>query len=145
VPSAPWDLLVDNLCKRRSHRYIAAMAPPSMTVQARPAKTRVARAGTTALARGGDQGAVWETVRFGDVTITAKRPSDAEIQRNVEESSRALARALPRLARPGVRIYPKKDVPLYWCDQDDPNIFIRRLNGKTQRGVFEDGQFKATD
>jgi hypothetical protein len=131
------------------------MAPSSTTVQARPAKPRPAkprpakadrtRAGTAAVAIGGNNGGVWETVRFGDVTITAKRPSDAEIQRNVEESSRALARALPALVRPGVRIYPKKDVALYWCDQDNPNIFIRKLNGKTQRGVFEDGQFKATD
>jgi hypothetical protein len=28
---------------------------------------------------------------------------------------------------------------------DNPDIFIRKLNGKVQRGVFEDGQFKATD
>jgi hypothetical protein len=121
------------------------MAPPSMTVQARPVRTRPERAGTAAAARSGDKGGVWETVKFGDVTITAQRPSDAEIKRNVEESSRALARALPGLVRPGVRIYPKKDVPLYWCDDDNPNIFIRKLNGKIRRGVFEDGQFKATD
>jgi hypothetical protein len=97
------------------------------------------------VARSGDKGGVWETVKFGDVTITAQRPSEAEIQRNVEAGWAGLARALPRLARPGVRIYAKKDVPLYWCDDDDPNIFIRKLNGKIQRGVFADGQFKATD
>jgi hypothetical protein len=92
-----------------------------------------------------DKDGAWETIKFGDVTITAQRPNDAEIQRNVEAGWAGLARALPRLVRPGVRIYPKKDVPLYSCDPDDPNIFIRKLNGKTQRGVFEDGQFKATD
>jgi hypothetical protein len=91
------------------------------------------------------KGGVWEKIKFGDVVITAQRPSEAEIRRNVEESTRALKRAFARLIRPGVRIYPKKDVPLYSCDPDNPDVFIRKLNGKVQRGVFEDGQFKATD
>jgi hypothetical protein len=116
-----------------------------MTVEPRPTKARPARGRMRVVARSGDKGGVWETVKFGDVTITAQRPSEAEIQRNVEAGWAGLARALPRLARPGVRIYAKKDVPLYWCDDDDPNIFIRKLNGKIQRGVFADGQFKATD
>ena len=98
-------------------------------------------------ARSPAKGGVWETIRFGDVTITAQRPSDAEIRANVEASTAALKRALPRLLHPGVRIYPKKDVPLYWADPDNPNEgFIRKLNGKVERGVLdEDGVFKATD
>jgi hypothetical protein len=109
------------------------------------------RAGTVAVSgRGGKgkvgKGEVRETVKFGDVTITARRPSDAEIQRNVEASTNALKRALPRLLRPGVRIYPKKDIPLYWVDPDNPDEgLIRKLNGKVQRGVLEDGTFKAID
>jgi hypothetical protein len=62
-----------------------------------------------------DKGGVWEKIKFGDVVITAQR-SEAEIRRNAEESTRALKRAFARLIRPGVRIYPKKDVPLYSCD-----------------------------
>jgi hypothetical protein len=117
-----------------------------MTVQSRPAKNRPVRAGTAAVSRREDKGGVWETVRFGDVAITAQRPSDADIQRNVEESRKALKRALPRLLRPGVRIYPKKDIPLYWADPDSPDDgLIRKLNGKIERGVFEDGTFKAID
>lgn len=87
----------------------------------------------------------WHTVRFGDVTVTGPRPSDEEIRRNVEASTAALRRALPAFLRPGVRIYPKKDVPLFWADEDNlPEGVIRKLNGKIERGVIdEDGQFTA--
>ncbi len=115
-----------------------------MTAQSRsatvPCRQRFGRPGRPA-----GKGGPLEKIKFGDVVITARRPSDAEIQRNAEEGWAGLARAFARLARPGVRIYPKKDVPLYSVDPDDPNIFIRKLNGKVDRGVFQDGQFRATD
>jgi hypothetical protein len=117
-----------------------------MTAVSRPAKTRPARS-STVVAEPDPKGGVWHTIRFGDVTITAQRPSDAEIRRNVEASTAALKRALPAFLRPGVRIYPKKDVPLFWADEDNPaEGVIRKLNGKIERGVLdEDGQFKAID
>jgi hypothetical protein len=124
------------------------MTATPQSAKVRPSrKTRPSGAGTNVVAGRNGKGGVWETIRFGDVTITAQRPSEAEIQRNVEASTRALKRALPRLLRPGVRIYAKKDVPLYWADPDSPaEGFIRKLNGKLQRGVLDhDGQFKAID
>jgi hypothetical protein len=128
------------------------MEPPPMTAASHPAKTPTgktgpSRAGTIAVSRRNGGAGAWETITFGDVTITAQRPSEADIQRNVEASTRALQRALPRLLRPGVRIYAKKDVPLYWADEENPDEgMIRKLNGKVQRGVMdEDGRFKATD
>ncbi len=113
-----------------------------MTAQSRSVTSRSANGSAT---RPADRTDRWEKIKFGDVVITARRPSDADIQRNAEEGWAGLARAFARLARPGVRIYPKKDVPLYSVDPDDPNIFIRKLNGKVDRGVFQDGQFRATD
>jgi hypothetical protein len=126
---------------------MANMEHPPMTVTSRPAKNRPSRASTVVVARPDPKRGVWETIKFGDVTITAQRPSDAEIQRNVEASTAALKRALPAFLRPGVRIYPKKDVPLFWADEDNPGEgVIRKLNGKIERGVVdEDGQFKAID
>jgi hypothetical protein len=125
---------------------MADMEHPPMTVVTRPAKARPARASTTIVARPDPKGGEWHTVTFGDVTITAQRPSDEEVRRNVEASTAALKRALPAFLRPGVRIYPKKDVPLFWADDNDPNVCIRKLNGKIERGIVdEDGQFKAID
>lgn len=126
-----------------------------MTAESRSAKARSGdkprladkprSAEGTAAARADGKNGRLEKIRFGDVVITARRPSDTQIQRNAEEGWAGLARAFARLARPGVRIYPKKDVPLYSVDPDNPSVFIRKLNGRTDRGVFEDGQFKATD
>ncbi len=123
------------------------MEPPSAAAVSRQIKTRPSRGGTAVAPRSPSKGGAWETLRFGDVTITARRPAEAEIRANVEASSAALKRALPRLLDPGVRIYAKKDVPLYWADPDNPEEgFIRKLNGKTERGVLDDdGVFKAAD
>jgi len=53
-----------------------------------------------------------------------------------------LDRLKNRLIKPSVRVYPKKDVPLYFADAERPGIYIRKLNGKTESGVLEDGAFK---
>ncbi len=105
------------------------------------------KAGTVSVARQGrDREGPWEEIKFGDVVIKARRPGEADIRRSAEESTAALQRAFDRLRRPGVRIYPKKDVPLYWADPDNPDGIIRKLNGKIQHGVMlEDGQFQAID
>ena len=85
------------------------------------------------------------TVRFGDVTVTARRPSDAEVQHSIDSSTLALGRALKSLLKPGVRIRPKKDVPLYSAAPDAENVFIRLLNGKRDRGILKNGQFMVID
>jgi hypothetical protein len=126
---------------------VASRSAKSRSAKARPAGSQSAKAGTVVQARPNGKGGAWHTVTFGDVTVTAQRPSEAEIRRNAEASTAALKRALPAFLRPGVRIYPKKDVPLFWADEDNPeNGFIRKLNGKVERGVLdEDGTFKAID
>ncbi len=70
------------------------------------------------------------------------RPTAAEVKVNVAKGSSALDRLKKRLMRPGVRVYPKKDVPLYFADVDRPGIYIRKLNGKIERGVVENGTFR---
>jgi hypothetical protein len=127
---------------------MADMEHPPMTAASRPAKPRPTRARTEIVVRPDAKGnGGRHTVTFGDVTVTGPRPSDEEVQRNVEASTAALKRALPFFLRPGIRIYPKKDVPLFWADENNPKDgFIRKLNGKIERGVVdEDGNFKVTD
>ena len=81
--------------------------------------------------------------RFGSVTVTAPAPSEAVVQHNVKASTQALERVTGRLAKAGVRLYAKKDVPLYSLDSDNPDVMIRKLNGKVERGSFVDGTFRA--
>ena len=83
-------------------------------------------------------------VTFGSVTVMVRPPTKAEVQRNVEQSTAALERALKRLVRPGIRLYPKRGVPLYWGDDNHPGKFVRLLDGKHDLGILENGEFKVT-
>lgn len=81
-------------------------------------------------------------VKFGAVTITGSRPSADEVKLNIGRSTIALDRVAKKLAKPGVRIRPKKDVPLFFVDPENPDLIVRKLNGELTRGVLEGGVFK---
>ena len=83
-------------------------------------------------------------VKCGSVTVMVRTPTEAEVQRNVDRSTEALARGLKRLLRPGVRLYPKRGVPLFFADEDHPGKIVRLLDGKRDLGILEDGDFKVT-
>ncbi|WP_298965930.1 hypothetical protein [uncultured Methylobacterium sp.] len=85
------------------------------------------------------------TTKFGNVTVTGAAPSAESVERSVRQSSEALARLGERLAKPGIRLRPKKNVPLFWIDDDDPDLFVRRLNGRIERGRLVDGVFRVID
>lgn len=110
-----------------------SIATPSRSVQKRG----------SLVSRGTAKGA-HSKVTFSGVTVFAPKPSSAAVNRNVAMSSEALERAKFRLIRPGVRLYARKDVPLYSADPDRPGVYIRELNGKIERGVLENGTFKVT-
>ena len=87
-----------------------------------------------------------QTTKFGNVTITAPAPSEEQIARGIRESTRALeglVRAFEKL--PGITLPRQKDVPLFWADDDDPDIIIRELNGKIDRGRLVNGKYQAFD
>ena len=83
-------------------------------------------------------------VTVGNVTVAVHEPTAAEVRRNVDQSTEALKRLRAKLIRPGVRIYSRKDVPLYSADPDRPGVYVRKLNGQIDHGVLEDGVFKVT-
>ncbi len=98
---------------------------------------------TNAIIQPGAKKVKTRKTRFGSVTVTAPAPSKAMVQHNVKVSTQALERVTGRLAKPGVRLHVKKGVPLYSLDSDNPDVMIRKLNGKVERGNFVDGVFKA--
>lgn len=83
------------------------------------------------------------TVRFGNVTVTSAKPSAEEVAANVRLSTEALERVVDRLCKGGISLRPRKGVPLYSLDRDDPEIVIRKLDGQVTRGFFGDGKFHA--
>jgi hypothetical protein len=120
------------------------MSSSVRTAKNHPATDETAGGGTV-VGRSSLRGSPRDKIKFGDVIITVRKPSKSELKQNVDFSSEALARANTRLAHAGIRIHPKKDVPLFFADPENPGGFIRKLNGKLQRGVVRDGQFTAID
>lgn len=84
-------------------------------------------------------------IKFGDVTVTAPGPSATMVKHNVKRSTEALERLAKRLGKPGISIRARKDVPLFSLDSDNPDVMIRTMNGRTERGHMVDGVFHATD
>jgi hypothetical protein len=84
-------------------------------------------------------------VKFGSVTIIGNQPSASSVKKNIERSTAALERVVKRLDRPGVDIRAKKDVPLFSVAEGEPGVFIRRLNGRINRGRLINGAFEVID
>ena len=84
-------------------------------------------------------------VKFGSVTISGVKPSAATVKTNVERSSAALERVAKKITRPGVVIRAKKDVPQFSVAEGETDVFVRKLNGRTDRGRLVDGIFQVLD
>jgi hypothetical protein len=69
-------------------------------------------------------------VKFGEVTFTGKAPSSKHVQRSTE----GLEHLAERLEKRGVALRAEKGVPLLSLASDDPDVMIRTLDGKTERG-----------
>jgi hypothetical protein len=85
------------------------------------------------------------TVKVGGVEITAPAPDAETVAANLDKSRKAMEGLVQAFVRPGIRLYPRKGVPLYSADPDDPSYIIRKLDGLTDRGVFVNGVFEVKD
>jgi hypothetical protein len=63
-------------------------------------------------------------IRFGSVEVVAPKP------------------ALGRLTTPGVELKRRKGIAFYAIDPERSDRLIRTIDGRRDRGVFENGQFK---
>jgi|GEM_PF-2543774 len=82
-------------------------------------------------------------VTVGSVTVSVSQPTQEMIKRNLAASEVALSRAMKEIIKPGIKLNPAKGVPLYQADPDNPNLIIRKLDGKLEKGRFVAGKFKA--
>ncbi len=117
---------------------------PKSTPPTEPEPTRrrtpPAEAGTTRIFGSAKPG---PRVRFGSVEVTGYAPAAADVERNILESREALARLGEQLVTPGVKLRRPKGVPFYGVDPDRPDVIIRTIDGRTERGVIVDGHFQA--
>jgi hypothetical protein len=114
---------------------MTAKKPAAPAKLARPASDKLvvntARAGAAAA-----------TVNFGAVSVNAASPKIGELRRNITTGQAALARAVPKLIKPGVAFKTMGSIPLFRADPQDPSRLLREVNGKVSTGMFVDGKFK---
>lgn len=128
----------DMLAIETARRYVGMMAKQdSDTRSSKMGRSVVVR--TSKAARGSSK------VKFGNVVVTSTKPSPAAVKTNVERSSKALERVSKVLVKPGVVIRSKKDVPRFSASESEPGVFIRQLNGRTERGHLVEGAFRVIE
>ena len=91
------------------------------------------------IGRGSDR----RIVSIGRVEVRADAADPQVFEQNVREGQEALKRAVQRLSVAGVRFQKRRGVASYRADPKNPDRVIRELLGKTEIGVFENGEFKA--
>jgi hypothetical protein len=84
-------------------------------------------------------------VKFGNVSVVGPAPSKRSIALQVSRSSEALTKIAKILAKPGLSLRSRKDVPLYSVDDTDSSVLVRELNGRVERGRMIDGVFTVQD
>ena len=82
------------------------------------------------------------SAKFGSVTIQVKPPTTAEIDRNIRAGQFALRRARHKIISPGVEFKVDRGIPLYSVDPQNPDILIRKLNGKKEKVRFKNGRLE---
>lgn len=117
-------------------RYIRSMATQSASK--RPSSNGI----TVKVKHAAGPGRV--TTTLGNVTVSGQKPSTEAVNSNIARSTQALERVGKKLTKPGVYLPAKKDVPRYSADEDNPGVFIRRVNGEVTTGKLQNGQFVET-
>jgi len=84
-------------------------------------------------------------VKFGSVVISGAKPNAKLVQANVERSTEALERVTAKLGKPGVSLRAKKGVPRFSISEHEAGVFVRRLDGRTERGRVVNGIFEVID
>jgi hypothetical protein len=82
------------------------------------------------------------TIHFGEVSVKAASPKAGELRRNVTIGQAAMARAMPKLVKPGIAFKTAPSTPLFRADPLDPSRLIREVNGRVSTGTFVNGKFK---
>jgi hypothetical protein len=80
----------------------------------------------------------WEKISIGCVEVTVRKPTPVELKKRIAESNAALARLRSVIGRlPGIKLKFKSTTPVYWADERDTSLVVRKLGTKTTRGRFD--------
>ena len=128
--------MLEEVADSLDYRYIFPMAKQSTSKRSSSDGKFVAIKGVT--------GNKTVKTRLGNIIVSGRRPSAEVVSSNVAASTAALERVGTKLIKPGVRLPQKKGVPRYSADENNPEVFIRRLDGKVTIGKLHNGKFVET-
>jgi hypothetical protein len=89
------------------------------------------------------KGPVRSVYSFGSAKLQSSKGAGKIPPETLEQSRNAMRQLGDRLLKPGVKLPDRKGVPKFYVDEADPALVVRELDGKRERGRFENGQFKA--
>ena len=95
---------------------------------------------TVTVSHGGRTRSVYS---FGGAVLRSAKGHGKPSLETLELSRTAMRELRGRLLKPGVKLTDRKGVPKFYADEADPAVVVRELDGKRERGRFENGQFKA--
>lgn len=80
-------------------------------------------------------------VTLGGTTIIVEHGPQGASPTGVQQSSQVLEQLGKKMRKPGIKLRVRKGVPRYSADENNPDLFIRLLDGKKDVGHFENGSF----
>ncbi len=80
-------------------------------------------------------------ISSGSITIRAKKTTAAQLVRGRGDGKGAVIGLSDALTGPDVDPTFEPGTPVFSADYQDPNLVIRRLDGRVARGYFKDGKF----
>jgi hypothetical protein len=89
------------------------------------------------------KGRVRSVYTFGSAKLQSTKGHGKVSPETLEQSREAMRHLGSRLLKPGIKLPDRKGVPKFYVDEADPALVVREIDGKRERGTFENGHFKA--
>jgi hypothetical protein len=119
------------------------MTTVAKSTTAKPSRAARKSGGVIEMATGKTNGGKSRVTVYSFGSVSLKAPArSTDGAHNIGLGQAAMKKIQGQLARPGVKLRVSKATPLFRADPSNPRQLIRVLDGREERGVFENGVFK---
>ena len=78
----------------------------------------------------------WKTVQVGSVNVQVRVPTALEQKKRISESRSVVGRLSKAIDTHGVKLSVKATTPIYFADDTDTTLVVRKIGDKISRGMF---------
>src|SRR4051812_12369748 len=72
----------------------------------------------------------WKIVQVGSVNVQVRVPTPIEQRKRISESRSVVGRLSKAINTPGVKLSVKPTTPIYFADDTDTNLVVRKIGNK---------------